>query len=265
MFKYFRSFRKRTALILAALVALYPTIDVLAKIYQALNLSISSQLRAEKNAEISQLSSYANFGQLLKEYRRVQPSIKNLKNEFQQRFGFDKNPKIICQILIRTYKNGESIYYSKDFSDYKKIHDFFETLGLLLDRGIIDFDLVFQLFTFPGNFPEGEYPIDHPNSNPLISIDECVESNWFKENDPLRGFGSHVKQLGYNYNYARLKLKRDTSNDPTTIKTYNIKMEKLKNNQCIPFYPLDPPKPSWIKIYPGQYNWNDINKYWNKC
>jgi len=257
--------RKRTVVIVAGLVALYPTIDVAMKLYQSLSLSISSQLRAEQNAEILQLSSYANFGQLLKEYRLIEPNLNNFKNQYQKLFEPSKNANEICKTLIKEYKSGASIYYSKNFSDYKQVHDFFETLGLLLDKDVIDFNLVFQLFTFPGKFPDGKYSIDIPYLNPLVSLDECIASNWFRENDSLPDFGAYVKQLGYNYAFARLKLKRDITSDPKELNTRNMQMKELEENQCRPFYPLDPAKPSWIKIYPGQYDWNDINKYWHKC
>jgi hypothetical protein len=256
---------KKTVAIFLSIVPVCTTLDLVFKLHHSLSLSISSQLRSEKNAEILQLSSYANFGQLLREYRKIEPDISNSKNEYQKLFESQKNASNICKTLIEKYNSGASIYYSKDFSSYKKVHDFFETLGLLLDKDVIDFNLVFQLFTFPGKFPEGKYAADFPNWNFLISLDECVSSNWFQKNDSLPDFGSYVKQLGYNYAFARLKLTRDIR-DPKEREIRSIQMKELKDNQCHPFYPSDPHSPFWIKIYPGQYDWNDINKYyWHKC
>jgi hypothetical protein len=123
----------------------------------------------------------------------------------------------------------------------------------LINNDVIDFDLVFNMISFPGEFPEGEYPKEIKRS-PLISFDECIGDNWFGKGHKMLDYGAAIKQLGYNYNYARVQLVAKTETGEKESKYIQIK-KRLEDKQCKHFYPSDPDsdKVYWNKIYPHGY------------
>ncbi len=53
------------------------------------------------------------------------------------------------------------MYYSPELKDFRKIHQFYEELGALIHFNAVDFELVFQLITFPSDFQETTQPLQH--------------------------------------------------------------------------------------------------------
>lgn len=233
--------------------------------YQILNYVLEKQIREEKSARIAQLSTYQNFGEIIKKYQGeiADKVVIILDSESSKYKKILKDPNF-CDLLLEKHGKGLNIFYSKEFKEYRDVHNFYETLGLFLHHDVVDFDLVFSLFTFPGEFIEGEYSSEYPSKNPLIALDGCIGQNWFGKNNGLTDYGVFIKEVGYNYNFARLKLKLDQK-ETAKLATLQAQIKKLEDNQCQPFYPFDPAQSNkvyWNKFYSKKYGlFQEINRF----
>lgn len=222
--------------------------------YNFFDSVVKTQILAEKKEKITEVSTYTSFGKVLETYQgKVGSEIANILGENPKYKSVFSGSGNFCDELLNQYKSGAKIYYSKDFSDYRDVHNFFETLSFLIDKEVIDFDLVFEVVAFPGEFPEGKYPKDSTLS-PLIAFDECIGKNWFGKGHDLLDYGAAIKRLGYNYNYERMKLIVKTKTGEEEEKARQT-VKKIEENQCRRFYPSDPnsDKAYWNKLYPKGY------------
>ncbi|XGV97947.1 MAG: hypothetical protein ACAF41_03230 [Leptolyngbya sp. BL-A-14] len=241
--------KNRHLISIKSLLALIAAPGIL-QIYQILEFAMNKQIREERAEKISQLSTYGTFGEIIKKYQGdiAHETTTVLKPKNQYKLVVKKSN--FCDYLVGRYGRGIDIFYSESFKEYRSLHNFYEMLGLLIKEDVIDFDLVFSLFNFPGEFVDGIYPKDF-RKNPLIAFDDCVAMNWFGKNHALIDHGDLVKQLGYNYNYKRLRLKLE-QHEGNDIEVLKKQIKSLEDNQCLPFYPFDPPKSNkvyWNKLY----------------
>ncbi len=141
-------------------------------------------------ARIAQLTTFGSFGDLLENYREIEI----LTNSFirtHRGTGWD------FKALLEQHGTGASIYYSPEFEDYRKIQMFYEELGTLIRFKALDFEIVFQLMTFPSDFYEGTKPLQ-----------DFLSAHWYElRKDPakraLKGFGTNLTQLAENYDRRR--------------------------------------------------------------
>lgn len=177
----------RVITVLVAIVTGITTVSgVLWNLYEFANYT----KQKTKAAQISQLTSYKTFGELLTHYRKIE-----LKTDMFMRTNVIQ--KLNLNYLIDKYKTGSSIYYSEELNDYREIREFYEELGVLIRFDAIDFNLVFQLITFPSDFYEA-----------TKQLQEFIGEHWFELRKEvgkrkLKDFGFNMDQLASNYELRR--------------------------------------------------------------
>lgn len=232
------------------------------KAYQVMDYVIQKQVREEQNEKVSQLSTYASLGAMLKKYEdEVSRDLsKMVSHDWYQKMIL--NQRGFCRELINKHGRGAYINYSPQFKEYRSVHRFFENLGVLIEYDALEFELIFSLIPFPGDFPDGKYPSDLAE-NPIIAIDECIGKNWFGKDRPLLDYGASIKRLGYNYNYERMKLKLEQQNYKDFAEADRIRqtIANLETRQCQAFYPADnnqSRRNSWNRLYPQKDHFLDF-------
>lgn len=151
------------------------------------NLIEDAQATREKRfaARISQLTSFADFGDAFKHYREIGP----LGTAFAQRA---RQIRWNCDSLLNLYGSGAAIYYSDDLKAYAHVREFYEDLGLLIRYQAIDFDLVYESIIFPDDFVEATAPLTR-----------CIGENWFGKGRGVKDFSENMIMLGENYDRRR--------------------------------------------------------------
>ena len=143
-------------------------------------------------AQIAQLTSYASFGELLKRYHEIEE-----KTDAFLRVHRRTNWTAKANELLKKYETGASMYYSPDLRDFRYIHQFYEELGTIIRFNAVDFELVFQLVTFPSDFYENTKPLQ-----------DFLSNHWFElREEPkkriLEDFGFNLQELSRNYEARR--------------------------------------------------------------
>ena len=143
-------------------------------------------------AQISQLTTYASFGQFLKRYHEIE-----IKTDRFIRTHRETDWARFDQEQLKKYKTGSSMYYSSELEEFRDIHQFYEELATLIRFNAVDFELVFQLITFPSDF----YEITKPLQN-------FLRDHWFElRPDParraLKDLGFNLDELAKNYEARR--------------------------------------------------------------
>lgn len=136
--------RKNTMVLLAAYVTgLGVILGGGVSLYQ-FSASLVNQREANK---IKQLTTFESFKKLVdKGYER-----EKCATEFvAQNSG--KYRKDAARKLIQTLGSGSRVYFSDEFKQFRHLHEFYEELGFQVDQGVLNFDLVFELVTFPSDF-----------------------------------------------------------------------------------------------------------------
>ena len=239
------------------------------------------QIHAEQIRARKELSTYSSYGDFLKKYEAdIQPAtgtfLKEIK-EIKQKYQLTNlNDLSSCKALIEkdtNSKTGMELFNSSKYANYRKIHNFYESLGLSLDKNLINFETVFDLFVFPAYWdldkPEQIQPDYSPDYSPLSEFRNCIGKSWFGfdektgESRELPDFADYLNQLGYNYYYFRLEAKynkqckgQDKYQGTQCVKIQS-KIEKIKNNKNI--------TKSWQRLYPDICHNNLFNKILDQC
>ena len=142
--------------------------------------------REQREAQqIAQLSSYANFGEVLKQYHVIgQTTADFMKENWNQQWN--------CDSLLGLYTTGAGIYYSDDMKQWADVRIFYEDLGILIRYGALDFELVYQAIIFPADLVELNKPLT-----------DCVGQNWFGRGKPVEEFSRNLHMLHRNYERKR--------------------------------------------------------------
>ena len=140
--------------------------------------------------QVSQLTTYASFGELLKRYHQIEEVTDNFMRQ-HRKDNWD------LPALLEKYGTGASIYYSPELKDFREIHRFYEELGALIHFDAVDFELVYQLISFPTDFLESTRPLQ-----------VFVRDHWFElRKDPakraLKDFGCNFEELNRVYERRR--------------------------------------------------------------
>ncbi len=151
---------------------------------------VESQLERDKAAKIMQLTTYSNFGEILYEYRHI------AKVTYSYLSAFRQNPITPEDLdaLLDQYQTGAAIYYAHPgLEQYVEIMKFYEELGVLVRFGALDFDLIFEVVTFPSDFvAETQH------------ITDFVKNNWFGKGQELSNFMLNMHILRDLYEQRRL-------------------------------------------------------------
>jgi hypothetical protein len=213
-----------------------------------------SQYNARELAAKQDLSTYTTYGELLDEYRNnIEPATgrflssrqfllsekKNplhMKPDGSYNEEFDKEFKKECKNLLKQKTktgSGLELFYLPDYNDYRKIHNFYETLGFSLKKKAIHFDTVFDMVVYPAGWKDEN---KWASFDPFYNLELCVRDNWFGENHSLPDFSDNFLQLGYNYQYRRLKCDAPKRKDPTACKEFTDRGIEEK-------------RPPWAKLF----------------
>jgi len=175
---------------LAVFVAIVSSLTAISSAAWSLIELAKETRERSKVARIAQLTTYASFGKFLERYHVIEQKT----DDFMKR---DRQKRIDRDDLLRGYQTGASIYYSDELRDFREIHQFYEELATLIRFGEVDFELVFQLITFPSDFADA-----------TRDLQKFLRDHWFELNkDPkkrqLCDFGANLDQLEKNYNLKR--------------------------------------------------------------
>lgn len=133
---------------------------------------------------------------------------------------YTKNPERLrfdqtCKALLASTKSntGFEVFASDNFEDFRKIHDFYESLGFAIKNHLIQFETVFNMFTYPATWTDKYYDNEispWATFDPFFEIETCLRKNWFGESNSesdtksLQDFSDNFLQLGNNYHYKRI-------------------------------------------------------------
>jgi hypothetical protein len=175
---------------LAVVVAIVSSLSVIAGTAWSLFEFANATRAKSRSARIAQLTTYESFGELLKRYHEIEQKTDDFTRRHRRA---DWN----FAALLKQYETGASVYYSDAFKDFRAIHQFYEELGTVIRFGAVDFELVFQLITFPSDFQEATRPLQ-----------QFLQDHWFElRADPkerqLRDFGFNLAELEKNYEARR--------------------------------------------------------------
>jgi hypothetical protein len=180
----------RVAKNLAVVVAIVSGLSViLSAAWSLYQFGVATRDRS-RTARIAQLTTHESFGQVLKRYHEIELTTDN----FMRRH---RRGSLDLPAFLKRYETGSSMYYSPELKDFREIHQFYEELGALIRYGAVDFELVFQLITFPSDFQEATRPLQ-----------QFLSDHWFElRADPgekrLRDFGFNFAELEKNYEARR--------------------------------------------------------------
>ncbi|MGQ4810479.1 hypothetical protein NKDENANG_03949 [Candidatus Entotheonellaceae bacterium PAL068K] len=182
--------RSRIGRDLTILVSIATGLATIAGVLWNLYEFASAARERTKAARISQLTTYTNFGELLKHYREIEQKT----DDFMRAH---RNTHWDYEALLKQYETGASLYYSLEFKDFREIQQFYEELGTLVRFNALDFELVYQLITFPSDFYEKTKPLQ-----------DFLSAHWFElrsdlKKRRLREFGFNLSQLAENYERRR--------------------------------------------------------------
>lgn len=125
-----------------------------------------------------------------------------------------------CKALLESTKSltGHEFFYSEQWSKFRKIHLFYEALGLGIENGSIQFKTVFNSIIYPA-FWNDEEVTNWAYFDPLFEIENCLRDYWFGienennlEGNQLVDFSNNFIRLGTNYHYARVYNKYKQEN-----------------------------------------------------
>jgi hypothetical protein len=193
-----------------------------------LYLFAQSQLTKIDNENRVNLSSYGSYGTYLNKYRdEIQPALSIILNQdIYRQILLDKDNNELVRLDDEACKNliiektkshtGIELFGSGTYEKFRDVHNFYETLAFSLKNKVINFEIVFDLFTYPAYWDlqdKNWYLLD--NSDEWLEADfavlrpmrECIGNNYFGIDRPLKDFSDNIDQLAYNYLYLRLKYK----------------------------------------------------------
>ncbi|MCA2620093.1 MULTISPECIES: hypothetical protein [unclassified Microcystis] len=220
-----------------------------------LYLFAQSQSNRIQNENRTNLSAYASYGQYLKTYQTdIQPAISRI---LQRKWNELDDEKCRTLIIEKTKsKSGIEVFGDPKYNDFRIAHNFYESLGFSLKNKTINFDIVFDLFTFPAYWDLGskKWYLSgdakawlKPNFSVLRPMRECIGKNYFGEGKALKDFSDNIDQLGYNYLYNRLVHK--FKNDECDLKAINSAVCNLLKNRIQDFKANKNGNEMWKRLY----------------
>ncbi len=180
----------RAGRIIAIIVGIATGFSTIAGVIWNLYEFANSTREKTKSSQISQLTSYTNFGELIRHYRQIEKKTDDFMRTYRDRH-WDR------EALLKQYTSGSSIYYSQEFKEFREIREFYEEVGTLVRFKALDFELVFQVIIFPSDFYEKTRPL-----RKIIS-EHWFESRVFQNECQLKDFGFNMEQLSKNYERRR--------------------------------------------------------------
>ena len=175
---------------LAVVVAIVSSLSAIAGAAWTLFEFARATREKSRVAQIAQLTTYASFGELLKRYHEIEQKTDAFMRQH-------RHATWDLAALLKQHETGASMYYSPELKDFRDIHQFYEELGTLIRFGAVDFELVFQLVTFPSDFQETTKPLQ-----------QFLSDHWFELRSDLtakklRDFGFNLAELEKNYEARR--------------------------------------------------------------
>jgi hypothetical protein len=215
-----------------------------------LYLLAQSQVSKMEIENRSNLSNYSSYAKYLSNYQSIiQPAISRILKK--------KWNELQCQEILQktSSKTGMEVFGSEEYKDFRIAHNFYESLGFSLKNKVINFDIIFDLFTYPAYWALDEeewYLSKNPedwlkgNFSTLRPMRECIGDNYFGKGKELRDFSDNIDQLGYNYLYARLqgKFNRDCHQKSSAPKTCTLLSKRIQD-----FKTGKNGKEVWKKLY----------------
>jgi hypothetical protein len=256
---------------------------------------VTTQWAKNDEAKRAQLSTFSTYGQYLKRYQEfIQPALGRLmkdKTRMKLEEAMRKQNPSVCNAVVAgtTTKTGFEVFTSKELSDVRQVHNFYESIGYGLENRQLDFEVIFGLITVPAywnihdplskwydkemnlrNEPNAVSFL-YPDFSVLLPWRSCLGSAFFGANRPLSDFSDSVDRLGYNYLFARMKslYKRScrngkpldssgggfisASNGKWQATTLSNACSTLKDRINI-MSSKSPTLKSWMKLYHGNLN-----------
>lgn len=144
----------------------------------------------ERKAEdLRELTTFGSYAEIVRKDR----DVTKLTNSYMAtvREHGPLSPVDLEDLLTR-YKTGLAIYEAPEFESFRTIHEFYEELGLQVSRGALDFDLVFQLVTYPSDFAKA-----------TRALCTFIGANWFGRGSGIYGMCENQFDLGERYDKQR--------------------------------------------------------------
>jgi hypothetical protein len=99
--------------------------------------------------------------------------------------------------LLEKHGTGSKIYYSDELKEFRKICNHYDTVGALMNGRYLDFDLYYQIVSFPDDF--------YVETRELR---EKIKNNWYSKDIKdrvLKDFLSNLESLRKRYETQREK------------------------------------------------------------
>ena len=198
---------------------------------------VTTQWAKNEEAKRAQLSTFSTYGQYLKRYQEfIQPALGSLMKD-KTRMKLDEamrkqNPSACKAVVANSTTNtGFEVFNSKELSDVRQVHNFYESIGYGLEKRQLDFEVIFDLITIPAYWniydPSSKWydkemglriepkaiSYLYPDFSVLLPWRSCLGTAFFGPNRPLSDFSDAVDKLGYNYLFARMKSLYEKSCD----------------------------------------------------
>lgn len=259
---------------------------------------VTTQWAKNDEAKRAQLSTFSTYGQYLKRYQDyIQPALGQLmksktRKQLEEAMRM-RNPSA-CNAVVAgtTTKTGFEVFTSKELTDVRQVHNFYESIGYGLEKKQLDFEVIFGLITVPAYW-NIHHPLStwyeedrdlqnkpnavsflYPDFSVLLPWRSCIGAKFFGPNRPLSDFSDSVDTLGYNYLFARMQYlykaschhgqPRDESGGgfisapkgkkwPTATLAKACSTLKRRINTMS----NSPDRKSWMKLYNGNVNYID--------
>ncbi|MGC4064841.1 MAG: hypothetical protein QM784_09385 [Polyangiaceae bacterium] len=156
---------------------------------------VAEQVAAERKR--SQLSSFGTYAQLLSQHRNIALRTVTFIHELDRSGGYCGRNAARLRDFLPRFGNGSVLYFSPEMKEYREIHEFYEDLGLQVREGAVEYELIFELVTFPTDFVKK-----------TRCLGELIGDNWFGPGEPIVGFNSNSFYLMERYSASRRESAR---------------------------------------------------------
>jgi len=137
---------------------------------------------------VSQISTYGSFKELIVKSHCIELKVNAwMRDEWPK---YDEPAK--REELLKKYKTGADIYYSKEMENFREIHSYFEELGIVVNHKVVDFTAFFDAVTFPSNYEEE-----------TREFQKFIGDHWFGKHG-IAGFTENMQKMSYQYAQGRI-------------------------------------------------------------
>ncbi len=141
-----------------------------------------------QNDLIAQVSTYGNFRELIDRSHKIEIQVNKWMIEVWPKYQSSEAQRA----LMNKYGSGERIYYSSEMTTFRKIHSYFEELGIVVNSGAMPFDAFFDAVTFPTNY-----------ERETRSFHQLIGDNWFGNGHGIPAFTENMQKLSHRYAVGR--------------------------------------------------------------